>query len=1092
MSWKYVLAWGLVSLGAVSSAQTYLKVIGQPGRNEAGFVAHQAPTGEIFIGGSVNDSAMVQRIDDDGNVLWSRAFKPPGQYAKNIVHLASTSDGSVIGCGTGYAPTGEPVEGFHFRMDALGNVQWVRHWDDPRVYARRIMELSASEYMLFGGIFEPNTGNFSDVLTARIDAATGDVIWLSDLLDQYASIPYISDMGSVARIGDSFYAACSIFTDGSPLASRRVAMSKFNSSGQHQETNYLLYPSTQARRMVTSDIIATNDSLTMAYFGDINGASTNFSQGLIRMDTLGNVAWARDLNVGGSTMEQNMKVVAAPFGYVIAGRTMTSTPVRLFLMAVSFSGNHLWTRTYGATTQTQTITSLFASNLTNLSDGFLLTGAVDQGGGELDLLIIRTDLAGNVDCSPVTPRNAVTTLLPEFTFPCPTIETPFAAGLGSADTEIFDGFISDNCVIDFTLGNDTTLCDGLTLDPGSIPGATYEWQDGSTDQTFVVAASGTYWVRVSVDCCIATDTVEVEITALTDFSLGNDTTVCGDAGITLSAPPGTWATTWSDGSTGATLFVEGSGEYWLTLSGGDCSVSDTIAIDVVPLPTAVISGDLLSCDGTPLLLTAEVTNADAFGWNDGSTSGTIEVAASGELWIQASNQCAVVGDTVQVVVVTPITFTLGPDTLLCDGNELLLEVVLPGLTLLWSDGSSDPTVSIGEAGIYWLEVDNEGCTVRDSIEVSTLLSPSVSLGNDTTVCGGLALLLQPALVGVDDVLWSDTSTGPTLTAVADGTYGISVSNGCGTATDEISVTIVPALALAIGADTILCAGDTLLLDLSGSDFDPIWQDGSDTLVFTITEAGTYWVEATNNGCLERDTIVVDYTRLALLDLGSDTVLCEAPWLQLDAGEEGLTARWQNGYQGRYQTVTQNGVYTASITNYCGTITDSIRVSFGIPPVPLDTMDLCPGRKVKLDPGGEMLWTVWSTSDSASTITVGEGEYSYAAEDIYGCPHEDSVVVRISPERDGLIFVPNSFTPNQDGYNDVFAVVGAEEREFALTLFDRWGRELYRTTDPYQGWDGTNSGSPVPPGAYVYTVTYRDRCEASETEVTTIGHVIVVR
>ncbi|HRF81250.1 MAG TPA: hypothetical protein PL070_14320, partial [Flavobacteriales bacterium] len=87
MSWKYVLACGLVWVGALSSAQTYVKVIGQPGRNEAGFVAHQAPTGEIYIGGSVNDSAMVQRIDDDGSVLWSRAFKPPGQYAKNIVHL---------------------------------------------------------------------------------------------------------------------------------------------------------------------------------------------------------------------------------------------------------------------------------------------------------------------------------------------------------------------------------------------------------------------------------------------------------------------------------------------------------------------------------------------------------------------------------------------------------------------------------------------------------------------------------------------------------------------------------------------------------------------------------------------------------------------------------------------------------------------------------------------------------------------------------------------------------------------------------------------------------------------------------------------
>ncbi|MGV3636065.1 MAG: hypothetical protein ACO1NQ_00330, partial [Flavobacteriales bacterium] len=357
----------------VGQAQTYLKVIGQPGRNEAGFVAHQAPTGEIYIGGSANDSALVQRIDADGSVLWSRTFRPNGQYRKNIVHISSTSDGGIIGCGTGYVPTGDPVEGFHFRMDALGNVLWVRHWDDPWIYERRILEVTTTEYVMFGGVFDPNSANFSDVVTARIDAASGDILWLSGRLDQFAPVPYIGDMASVTRLGDAFYASCSLFTNGSPLSTRRVGMSKFGLDGQHIGTQYFLYPNTEDRRLVTSDVIATNDSLTLTYFGDINGSSTNFSQGLIRMDTLGNIAWARDFNVGGSGMEQNTKVVAAPFGYVIAGRTMATAPIRLFLMAVSVSGELLWTKTYGAATQAQTLESLYASNLVSLGDGFLLT-----------------------------------------------------------------------------------------------------------------------------------------------------------------------------------------------------------------------------------------------------------------------------------------------------------------------------------------------------------------------------------------------------------------------------------------------------------------------------------------------------------------------------------------------------------------------------------------------------------------------------------------------------------------------------------------------------------------------------------------------
>ncbi|MEZ4739914.1 MAG: hypothetical protein R2818_11315 [Flavobacteriales bacterium] len=122
--------------------------------------------------------------------------------------------------------------------------------------------------------------------------------------------------------------------------------------------------------MVATDIIATNDSLTLSYFGDTNGSSANFTQGLIRMDTLGNVAWARDYNVGGSGREQNTKVIATSFGYVIAGRTMTTTPNRLFLMGISNTGGLLWTKSYGPLTQAQTLVNLMASNLVDLGDGF--------------------------------------------------------------------------------------------------------------------------------------------------------------------------------------------------------------------------------------------------------------------------------------------------------------------------------------------------------------------------------------------------------------------------------------------------------------------------------------------------------------------------------------------------------------------------------------------------------------------------------------------------------------------------------------------------------------------------------------------------
>lgn len=1073
-------------------AQTFVKTIGSPTRNERGLVLMRTAAGDLYIGGSVSDSAMVQRIDDDGNVLWSRAFKPPGQLAKFVVQLSETPDGMLVGCGNGMGQDNSMKEGFHFKLDPNGDVLWVRHWDDPDVAERQVISMDAGECLIYANVNETISATSSDLLPIRIDAASGDVTWMSPRLDLFAVQPFIDEVQAVATIGDAHYATSMIHVLGPALDGVRAGVSKFTFDGQHLWTRYLLFPPSASRLIRPTDIVALNDSLTISYSGDINGVSNVWSMGLIRLDTVGNVVWARDLNVGGSVQDLSSEIIPTSFGYIVSGRATVTGTSKLFLMAVSFTGVVQWTRTFGDAAQEQRQILDHAPNVVDVGGGFMMTGHVVQPSGDEDILLIRTDQAGGVSCSPVTPRNALTTLLPLDAFDTQAQATNFAPGLSLSQTEVVDAAITDLCALGITLGNDTTSCATIILDPGAITGATYEWQDGTTGQTLDATASGTYWVRVSVDCCVASDTVEVEIGALNALDLGSDTLVCGADGLLLEAPSGSGDLLWSDGSADPELLVIETGEYWLTVTSGSCTVSDTIAVEVAPLPTVVIEGELVSCDGSALELEAVITGEEDFAWDDGSTELVRTVSVSAEVWVQVTNQCGTVADTVQVAVLDGISIDLGNDTLLCAGQSLQLQADAPGWDFLWSDGSEANSLTITDEGIYWLEVSNAGCSVRDSITVAIQAPPTAALGVDTTVCGGATLLLQPTLTNVDEVFWSTGSTTEEITITTSGLYTVTVTNACGSASDGIDVIVVPALEVGIGPDTLLCTGDTLRLDVTGTGFAVLWMDTIAGTSFTISEAGTYWVEGTSNGCLERDTISVDYTRLALLDLGPDTVVCDAPFLELDAGEEGLDAIWQNGTRDRYHTVLRTGWYVASTTNYCGTITDSIRVSFGIAPVPLDTVDLCPGRTVELDPGGEMLLTVWSTGDTARSILVGEGEYRYEAFDIYGCPHADSTVVRITAERDGVVYVPNSFSPNTDGYNDVWGVVGAEEREFSLALFDRWGQEIYRSNDPLKNWDGTHGGAPVPPGAYVYTVTYRDRCDSSETEVTKLGHVIVVR
>ena len=1073
---------------STATAQTFLKVIGDPGRAESGLVSHRSVTGEIYIAGSVNDSALVQRMDANGNVLWSRAFKPAGQLPKVVVHLSDTPDGTIIGCGSGSTATQEQVEGFHFRMDASGNMLWLRSWTDPAVHVRRIIAASATEYMVFAGINDPFPATYTDLINARIDAATGDVIGLSDRIDLYSPMPYIDDVRSAVPLGSKYYGVYGMSTTGALLTGRRVGLSTFDATGQFLDNKFLVFAGNVDRRVYPTDIVVKDDSLTIAYYGDINGSSGNWTLGLIRCDTLGNIAWARDFNIGASGQEHGTRLLATSFGYVLAGRTSTAAPNKLFLLAISNTGASLWCRSYGAPGQVHSLTDIYAYNVADMGDGFLLTGMVDQGAGDLDLLVVRTDIDGQIDCDVVTERSSITTVLPTFSYPTAALQYGFPITPDQAVTEVVDAGIADICDINVALGNDTTLCGTLTLDAGN-PNATYEWQDGSTGQTFDVDASGTYWVQVSVGCCVGSDTIVVATGELAGSDLGADTLLCEGGEVILQASTGTWTFLWSDGSTDPTLIVTTEGTYWVEATDGPCSARDSIDVTVASTPTVDLGPDIVSCTGDGILLEPAVTDAEEYLWSDASTATTLQVDATGTITLEVTNTCGMASDDVEVNIVAPIVLDLGADTTICDGTTLPLEVDLPDWTLTWSDGTVGNTFGIGAEGTYGLEATNATCTLTDSIVVEVITIPDPYLGTDTVLCNGGPLLLAPLLVDVNDVLWSDGSTDQQLLVTNSGTWSITATNVCGSGTDEMQVTLVQPMALDLGNDTLLCGTGSLTLDLSTSGASLTWQDGSVEDTFLVTTPGTFWVEGDLEGCTVRDTIDVEYTQLPVLNLGPDTLSCDVPLYILDAGDEGDDAEWSDGSQGRFLVAAGSGVYWASISSYCGQVIDSVRVTFAMGVSELVDGALCPGRKVELRPMGELLGTIWSTGDTVPAITVGEGEYSYEAIDIVGCPHTDSVRVYIDQGLDGQVYIPNAFSPNKDGINEFFRVEGPERSDFELAIHDRWGGELYRTIDPYQGWDGESGPQP---GVYVYTVTYRDRCAANNTLVTKRGSVTLLR
>jgi len=133
----------------------------------------------------------------------------------------------------------------------------------------------------------------------------------------------------------------------------------------------------------------------------------------------------------------------------------------------------------------------------------------------------------------------------------------------------------------------------------------------------------------------------------------------------------------------------------------------------------------------------------------------------------------------------------------------------------------------------------------------------------------------------------------------------------------------------------------------------------------------------------------------------------------------------------------------------------------------------------------------STSLSCETCRVTQvfpqatTTYQVQLTDNKGCKSSDEVQVQIG----GVLRLPNSFTPNGDGTNDVFHAVGENITTFKMQIFNRWGELIFESNDIENGWDGTHKGVMSKVDTYVWTVTY-----SHLTKSTTLlrGHVNLIR
>jgi gliding motility-associated-like protein len=473
-----------------------------------------------------------------------------------------------------------------------------------------------------------------------------------------------------------------------------------------------------------------------------------------------------------------------------------------------------------------------------------------------------------------------------------------------------------------------------------------------------------------------------------------------------------------------------------------------------------------------------------------TSTGTYTVTAI----LQNSNGCA--ADTItKLIHAGALTINLGNDTAICSRDTLQLQPipVINGSSLLWSNGNTDTVLKVTQPGQYWLRASAGGCNAVDTINITLRSLPQFTLGNDSLICGNTSVPLAPSPAQTGTYTWSNNAATPTINVSNAGSYWLQIIDGFGCKwRDTVAVGFKTLPNFNLGNDTTICQQDTLLLNaaISGAT-GYTWNTGATTPQIKTYQSGIYWCDVNKQGCIYRDSIMLTVKPLPIANLGNDTTLCENTTLLLDAQNPGSSWMWNTGSMAQTYLVRQAGFYKVTVTNNNCINKDSINISYELLPrfsLGSDRL-ICPGEVITLQPMLNPLWQLmWQDGSGAVTYRVVQpGLYYLDATTRCGTTREDIVFTS------GLcrVNIPNAFTPNGDGRNDVLKALGTEAvTSFDLKIFNRYGQLIFETKDKNKGWDGRYNGQRVNNGAYAYVCTYNEQNSVMKQILK--GIVIIIR
>lgn len=685
------------------------------------------------------------------------------------------------------------------------------------------------------------------------------------------------------------------------------------------------------------------------------------------------------------------------------------------------------------------------------------------------------------------------------------------------------------------------LCNGdstgtATINPsGGTPGYTYLWNTNpvQTTQTAVNLPAGTFVVVTTDNSgCSKTDTIVV--TQPTPLSLNPNfaNKICatnnGMAVVEPTGGAGSYTYLWSPGGqTTNGIYNLPAGLYKVVVTDAN-GCQDSVVITVSQINNTITSNvfiiDTVTCfggnDGSAYAIANSGTAPFSYTWNTvpSQNNDTAFNMPAGTFTVTILDAFGCVGtNTVQINQPPAIQLFTNSinntDSMNCNGSVAVqASGGTPGYTYLWSPGGqTGTTISNLCAGTYCVTVtDANGCTANicTTIQGPSPCNLSVSVNATNPSCfgssNGSATATTSGGTPPFTFVWQDLNgNSVNNTALSAGFYTVLVTDSAGCSDVETFFLFDPQ---AMQADVFVthnvCFGGTsgtaTLANLGGglppytiSPVSPQLNLAAGTYTFTVTDSLGCQLAFPYTILQGQEIVITTQANSATCTLADGEAIASA-----SGGASPYTFVWNDANATENDTLkgVKAGTYVVTVTdsnNCVNTASVSILSTDNIQSVTETTPESCPGffdgtATVKVISGIGPYMYLWSNGiPEQTTGELKAGAHTVTIRDNRGCVWRDTAIVELANK--GCLNIPNAFTPNGDGTNDIWRIRGYEAYpNMQVEVFNRWGSIIFSSGNGYTiPWDGRHNGKDVAPGVYYYVVNPGDGSETLTGSVTVI-------